>query len=217
MTNFDINKPLMLHDGTPVKLREGKPRLGSWYNIEYENGGVPDFNVFTERGLHFDDQCPPLRNRPEEMLYDNEFVSGEELELQVEQLRAWKAAAVAKYPDLAPVDPYLKRAREILATVVDQSDGDDIINGDWDGEYSILGVIRALKEGMGDERPYTLTTEELAEWRLKEAREIVANNFEIRNMQSYADSMRAGECENWPLLRMIVATLNKYNIKPEVM
>ena len=150
---FDINKPLMLHDGTPVRLHPNWPQPDDcgWYGVQHEDGTALNFFVFDKMGQHYDNSCPPLRNRPEDVCDNEEFASGEELEFEIEQLRAWKAAAIERHPDLAPVDPYLKRAREILVTVVDQSDATDIMRGDWDDEYSIKSIIRALKEGMGDE------------------------------------------------------------------
>jgi len=147
---FDINKPLMLHDGRPVRLREDRPRLGQWYQITYEDGSVPDYNVFTESGHHFDDHCPPLRNRPDVDVFGGSLIdiSAAALE-ELEDLRAWKAAAIEKHQDLAPVDPYLKRARALINSEAMKT-GEYYYDEQADG-LVIRAIIRALKEGMAND------------------------------------------------------------------
>ncbi len=57
------------------------------------------------------------------------------------------ASLIEKYEPDTLIDPYLKRARELLKGEFPDR-ASDIEQGDWDRWLATLAVIRALKEGM---------------------------------------------------------------------
>ncbi|MFZ9627302.1 MAG: MarR family transcriptional regulator [Burkholderiaceae bacterium] len=56
---------------------------------------------------------------------------------------AWKAAAIAKYPDLAPVDPLLAKAREIAAQLFAVQGNNDAAARITTGEYDTIDAVQA--------------------------------------------------------------------------
>lgn len=73
-----------------------------------------------------------------------------DLTAQVQTLEAWRDMALGKYPDLAPVDPLLRKAREIAATIAgDRGAGSalihDILTGQKDGSGAVQVALAALR------------------------------------------------------------------------
>lgn len=70
------------------------------------------------------------------------------LQAEIEALEQWKADAIAKHPDLAPIDPDLLRAREIAAAAMgDEAAAGDIMRG-WDDHTPLVqAVLTAIKAG----------------------------------------------------------------------
>lgn len=72
------------------------------------------------------------------------------LRTEIETLKAWKADAIARYPDLA-VDPLLLKARQIVAKTV-RSKGDagseavyqQVMSGARDESVAVLATLEAL-------------------------------------------------------------------------
>lgn len=72
------------------------------------------------------------------------------LEVEVVELRQWKADAIAKHPDLVPVDPLLLKARELAtetlrAAALDVA-ADGTANGLHDEGVLVQAVLKALQE-----------------------------------------------------------------------
>ena len=67
-------------------------------------------------------------------------------------LEQWKADAIARYPDLAPVDPLLVKAREIAVSGgwMDRPDvgitAATITNGDFDSHPIMQAIYATLQE-----------------------------------------------------------------------
>lgn len=68
---------------------------------------------------------------------------------ELAELRAFRDAAIAKYPDLAPVDPDLIEARRLTAMACKWFDGGDALGkaerierGDWDDARA--GIVQAI-------------------------------------------------------------------------
>jgi len=132
-------------------------------------------------------------------------------------LEAQWADAIAKYPDLAPVDPYLKRAREILADEC----GLEVYSveaGDWDETSHTRAIIRALKEGMPApvRKPCALTPEELAQWRLEQARLAVIATGRWKGVDDIREEVMGGKWDTLVSIQSALATLTEYNITPEM-
>jgi predicted transcriptional regulator len=70
-----------------------------------------------------------------------------EMARAIEALERWKADAIAKHRDLAPVDPDLLRAREIAAAAMGDEAACDIRGGDADHSPLVQAVLTALKAG----------------------------------------------------------------------
>ena len=72
------------------------------------------------------------------------------LEVEVVELRQWKADAIAKHPDLVPVDPLLLRARELAAKTL--RDGgldqfaDNTADGANDDSFLVQALLKVLQE-----------------------------------------------------------------------
>lgn len=70
-----------------------------------------------------------------------------ELQAEVDALEQWKADAIAKHPDLAPVDPDLLRAREIAAAAMGDTAAGDIRGGEADHSPLVQAVLMAIRAG----------------------------------------------------------------------
>lgn len=70
-----------------------------------------------------------------------------EMQAEIEALEQWRADAIAKHPDLAPVDPDLLRAREIAAAAMGDEAIADIRGGDADHSPLVQAVLTAIKAG----------------------------------------------------------------------
>ena len=68
------------------------------------------------------------------------------LQAELDELRAWKADAIARYPDLG-VDPIVLEAREIVAGLVDEKLAADVRSGRKDGCPIMLATIQGLSRG----------------------------------------------------------------------
>jgi len=137
-----------------------------------------------------------------------------DLKAQLDSLGSKWADAIAKYPDLAP-DPYLKRARELVESEA-MKVGAQYYDDDADS-LVIRAIIRALKEGMPTpvSKPCKLTPEELAQWRLEQARRIGAGALDIRSLQDIAKPIRDGNGDFYAPVQSTLAALTEYNITPE--
>lgn len=73
------------------------------------------------------------------------------LEVEVVELRQWKADAISKHPDLAPVDRLLLRARELAAESLRNSGMDAVADNTADGANDdgilVQALLKALQEG----------------------------------------------------------------------
>lgn len=72
------------------------------------------------------------------------------LSAQIAQLKAWKANAIEKHPDLGETDPLLLKAREIVAGVVVKRGGtqemlDRLLGGQMDDVPSMQAALLALQ------------------------------------------------------------------------
>lgn len=74
------------------------------------------------------------------------------LRAEVETLKAWRAEAIARYPDLA-VDPLLLKARQIVAKAIkDKNEGgwadayQQVISGQRDNSVAIVATLAALEQ-----------------------------------------------------------------------
>ena len=61
----------------------------------------------------------------------------------VKDLTAWKAAAIAKHPDLAPADPLLLKAREIAAQISTNNRNHVMASRVLEGAYDNTDVVQA--------------------------------------------------------------------------
>ena len=71
-----------------------------------------------------------------------------QLTRQVEELEAWKAAAITAHPDLVPVDPLLLRAREIVAAHFKAEHpevSENVLSGKWDNTDTVTVALAGLK------------------------------------------------------------------------
>lgn len=71
-----------------------------------------------------------------------------QLTRQVEELEAWKAAAITAHPDLVPVDPLLLRAREIVAAHFKAEHpevSENVLSGKWDNSDTVTVALAGLK------------------------------------------------------------------------
>lgn len=82
-----------------------------------------------------------------------------ELQDKVDELYAWKQEAIAKHPDLQPVDPLLEQARKIVADMYrnmsEKSPGlsetaGRVEDGQFDNHASVLSAIAALRSVQKD-------------------------------------------------------------------
>ena len=95
----------------------------------------------------------PDRERPVERIVVTEPPrpngSEDALRRQCEELEQWKADAIAKHPDLAPVDPILLKARELAAETLRaggfDTDADDTLNGRQDSSLLVGALVKALQ------------------------------------------------------------------------
>jgi len=77
--------------------------------------------------------------------------TAEQLAEEVRALKEWKAAAIARHPDLA-IDPMILKARQIVAAKALERDAkatheaELILNGTRDNALVILAVVEALEE-----------------------------------------------------------------------
>lgn len=73
-----------------------------------------------------------------------------EMEAEIDALEAWKADAIARYPDLGLVDPLLVKAREIAARggwMVGSFGADvNIANGEFDSHPIVQAIYATLQE-----------------------------------------------------------------------
>lgn len=69
------------------------------------------------------------------------------LQAEIETLKQWQADAIAKHPDLAPVDPDLLRAREIAAAAMGDTAAGDIRGGEADHSPLVQAVLMAIRAG----------------------------------------------------------------------
>lgn len=74
------------------------------------------------------------------------------LEVEVVELRQWKADAIVKHPDLAPVDPLLLKARELAAEALRENGADlsatNALAGELDNATLVKAVLKALSGGL---------------------------------------------------------------------
>jgi hypothetical protein len=81
---------------------------------------------------------------------DKHMIAG--MEAEIDALEQWKADAIARYPDLAPVDPLLVKAREIAVSGgwMDRPDvgitAATITNGDFDSHPIMQAIYATLQE-----------------------------------------------------------------------
>ena len=72
-----------------------------------------------------------------------------ELQEKVDELYAWKLQAVAKYPDLQPLDPLLLKAREIVAKTCrernSEQEANEVEAGEHDNKDLIEVAMAALR------------------------------------------------------------------------
>lgn len=70
------------------------------------------------------------------------------LQAEIETLKQWQADAIAKHPDLAPIDPDLLRAREIAAAALGDGPSADLIRGGGCDDIPLVqAVLTAVKAG----------------------------------------------------------------------
>lgn len=103
--------------------------------------------------VKFTDDAGELNGRPVDYY---EFVN-DEFSNELAELRAFKEAALAKYPDLVPVDPDLIEARRIVAETGDDGDWagvwhNDVKNGIYDLTDLVKIGLAAIKRGRELER-----------------------------------------------------------------
>jgi len=198
-------------DGGDVLRRNGGLLKADWVGYWQHRRGDPANDIIGyKRGV--ERASEPDTNS---MVDLNQIINN--LKVEITSLEYRWADAIAKYPDLAPVDPYLKRAREILADECGL-EAYSVDAGDWDETSYTRAIIRALKEGAPTSvsKPCTLTPEELAQWRLEQAREIVAGVWNITGTySSLAVKLRHGEHDDLGIVQSALAALTEYNITPE--
>lgn len=122
----------------------------------YKRGKLLRSKTFGTHGMY----SYSLKNAPALLKSSNVAASPERpadnvdlsiLRAEIEALRQWKADAIAKHPDLAPVDPLLLKAREVLAVVLraskDENNADLANEGYWDNSLTIKSLLEVLREG----------------------------------------------------------------------
>ena len=119
----------------------GRQRDGRWFHYfvpeAVQDEGSDDERPESPCEIEFDfDVAPPT-----------DAIDVAALQSEIETLKQWQADAIAKHPDLAPVDPDLLRAREIAAAAVSDGRADDILRG-WDDDTPLVqAVLTAIKAG----------------------------------------------------------------------
>ncbi len=118
----------------PVVAREDRPRLHTYKWTLCE--GVAK---------------PPMPKRKVIACNTTSSVTIEPLRKQIAELEAWKAEAIARYPDLA-VPPLVKRARQLVAEMLRSSNdhglAGQVVAGTKDGTMMMRVCVAALEESM---------------------------------------------------------------------
>lgn len=116
---------------------------------------VPDRERATQPEIRYITREPDhnewfLKLKKEAATYE---AARDRLEIEVVELRQWKAEAIAKYPDLVPppVDPLLLKARQIAAEVLRESSGlgpvvETVLAGDMDDAPAVKAALLALTQ-----------------------------------------------------------------------
>jgi len=139
-----------------------------------------------------------------------------DLKAELDSLGSKWADAIAKYPDLAP-DP-------------DRALKDEISNfcreNNWFSKSEAWNEPRtracdllyawAKRHPAPVNKPCKLTPEELAQWRLEQARRIGAGALDIRSLQDFAKLIRDGNGDFYAPVQAALITLTEYNITPEM-
>lgn len=144
---LDVNKPIETFCGIPLAWDSGAVRREDGGDIEWINkyGEYQRFDlVFVSPGkedLGWDSGRPPFRNRAEP--------ANDELA----ELRAFKEAAIAKYPDLGPVDPDFAEAKNLMQGSGWGSGTECSSPGDPNFDGSVCDVVlKGIKRGRELER-----------------------------------------------------------------
>jgi hypothetical protein len=123
------------------KLRLGEPKLGS-------RGGL----IYSYRTYHLNDGSVPSTPKPTSLKAPPEAglkVRLEQAQAEIEELRAWKEAAMSRFPDLA-VSAVVIKARKIVADEV-RAGGDtllanQIVSGLKDSTLMVRVALKALED-----------------------------------------------------------------------
>jgi len=130
-------------------------------------------------------------------------------------LEAQWADAIAKYPNLAP-DPDHALKDEILAFGERYRWNIDYI--EWDNpENRAMDLLYAWakRHPAPVSKPCTLTPEELAQWRLEQARRIASEIWEREGSCKPVEEVEYGRFDLSNAVQSALAALTEYNITPE--